>query len=213
MESLGKLVYLLACFFNSISIFTSQTFFFASGINFLFVCLCIFIRYTVGFDPFDDFPNSNEYIIYFLIIVFVIMPLTLIPIRVAKFLKNTTDNFVLFKTFHQNERNRSGYDVTGLDTALFMFLPSSTNNFQHLCLKNKVFAGFSYFSEDKMSRKLYKLKFETALFCKCTMHVFYLLSSFILINIFHIGLQESTIDNQHPYLGILDVPAARIMGL
>ena len=117
MEMCGKAVYFLACLFNSFSIFTTQTIFYATGINFLLLLLCVLIKHTVGFDAYDDFPNSNRYFIYFLVIVFVLLPLKFIPIMFAKWLKMMTEKYVLHKTFHLNERNRSGYDVSGYDTA------------------------------------------------------------------------------------------------
>ena len=93
-----------------------------------------------------------------------------------------------------SERIRSGYDVPGFETALYMFLPSSHNDLSHVDNKES-FAnpGFYYFSKDPLSRELYRLRFEIQLFCKVLMHTFYLVFSFILINTIHLLLLSSTV--------------------
>ena len=193
-EFSGKIVYFLACAFNSFAIFLSQIVYFAVGLP-AFICVLIYvIRLIVNFDQYDTMPNSVKEIIVILVIAVVILPLKFIPIKVAEVMKFLTERFFLHKTYHINERNRSGYDVPGFDTALYMFLPSSHNDLSHVDNKESFQnPGFFYFSKDPLSKKLYRLRFEIQLFCKVLMHTFYLAFSFFFINILHILLMSSTV--------------------
>ena len=202
VEMCGKLVYFAACFFNSGAIFITQVIYYALGLPFLLSLLLIVIRYIVGFDAFDDLPDSSPTVIFFLIIIFVLLPLKFIPISVGRMLKYIADDLIIQKKTHIAQRNRSGYEVPGFETALYMFLPSATNHTNQL---TSVAPGFSYFSRDPLSRKLYRLKFEVQIFCKCMMHLFYVASSFVLINTIHIFLQLCTVQNNAYYLSSLQV--------
>ena len=149
-------------------------------------------------------PDSVPMIIVFLVLTLVILPLKLIPIKFGEMIKFLTERFFLHKKYHMNEHNRSGYDVPGFETALFMFLPSAHNNLSHVDNK-EAFSnpGFYYFSKDPLSRELYRLRFEIQLFCKVLMHTFYLVFSFILINTIHLLLLSSTVLSNDYWLSLL----------
>ena len=190
----GKVVYFLSCISNSFAIFLSQIVYFTVGFP-SFICVLIYIiRLIINFDEYDAMPESAEMVVIFLVLTFVLLPLKLVPIKVAELIKWLTERFFLHKTFHTNERNRSGYNVPGFETALYMFLPSSNNDLSHVHNKESFEnPGFYYFSKDPLSRDLYRLRFEVQLFCKVLMHTFYLGFSFLFLNILHILLQISTV--------------------
>ena len=193
-EFSGKIVYFLACVSNSFAIFLSQIGYFTIGLP-SFICILIYvIRLIVNFDKYDVMPDSDTGVIVFLVLTVVILPLKLFPIKFAELLKFLTERFFLHKTYHINKQNRSGYDVPGFETALYMFLPSSHNNLSHIN-NQESFAnpGFFYFSKDPLSKELYRLRFETQLFCKVLMHTFYLAFSFVFLNILHLLLLSSTV--------------------
>ena len=190
----GKIVYFLSCVFNSFAIFLSQICYFIVGLP-SFICILIYvIRLIVNFDKYDPMPDSVPGIIVFLVITVVILPLKLIPIKFGEMINFLTERFFLHEKYHTNERNRSGYDVPGFKTALFMFLPSSHNDLSHVDNKESFpNPGFYYFSKDPLSRELYRLRFEIQLFCKVLMHTFYLVFTFLLINTIHLLLLSSTV--------------------
>ena len=198
-EILGKIVYFLACVFNSFAIFLSQIVYFTIGLPYLICILIYVIRMIVNFDKYDQIPNSVPSIIIFLVLTLVLLPLKFFPIKVAEIIKILTDRFFLHKKYHMNERNRSGYDVPGFKMALFMFLPSSHNNLSHVNNKESfVNPGFYYFSKDPLSKELYRLRFEVQMFCKVLMHTFYLGVSFFFLNTLHLLLLSSTVlSNDH----------------
>ena len=80
-----------------------------------------------------------------------------------------------------------------------MFLPSSHNNLSHVNNKESfVNPGFYYFSKDRLSKELYRLRFEVQMFCKVLMHTFYLGVSFFFLNTLHLLLLSSTVlSNDH----------------
>ena len=212
-EMKGKLVYFLACAFNSMAIFITQIAYHALGLPFLTNCLIIVIRYIVGFDQYGNMPNSAPFIIVILVFVTVLMPLKFVPVLTAQIINHFTEEMVLHKTLHVNVRNRSGYDVPGIHTALYMFLPSASNNYKHICSRGSTpNPGFYYFSKDPISRKLFRLRFEVQIFCKFAMHLFYLTTAFIEINLMHILLRESTAVTNSFWLQILNVPVVELLG-
>ena len=203
-EFSGKIVYFLSCVFNSFAIFASQIAYFTVGLP-SFICILIYvIRLIVNFDQYDTMPDSADSIIIILVLTLVLLPLKFIPIKFAEMIKYLTERFFLHKKYHINERNRSGYDVPGFDTALFMFLPSSQNNLSHVDNKESFSnPGFYYFSKDPLSKELYRLRFEIQLFCKVLMHTFYLVFSFLLLNTLHLLLLESTVVSSDYWLRTL----------
>eukprot|EP00092_Neocalanus_flemingeri_P011540 GFUD01012436.1.p1 GENE.GFUD01012436.1~~GFUD01012436.1.p1 ORF type:complete len:649 (-),score=97.52 GFUD01012436.1:25-1743(-) len=210
-EMKGKMVYLLACACNALAIFMTQTSYYSLGLPFLTNFLIVIIRYIVGFDQYDTMPSSADFIIIILVFVTVLMPLKFIPVLIAKLINHFTEEMILHKTVHMNMRNRSGYDVPGLHTALFMFLPSATNHHGHINKRGLTLSpGFYYFSKDPISRELFRLRFELQIFCKFAMHLFYLTASFVLVNMMHIILRQSTAVTNTFWLQILNVPVVEL---
>ena len=141
----------------------------------------------------------------FLIIITVLLPLKLIPTVFANTLQRLTDSWVLHKTNHMNLRNRSGYNVPGIEMALFMFLPSASNTHEHIPSRGfTVNPGFFYFSKDPLSKKLYRLRFELQLFHKITMHLFYLIVTFVFTNTIDILLLEGMVVGSSYWVEVLD---------
>ena len=71
----------------------------------------------------------------------------IMPTLMSRMLLEFSDSWILQETGQRNMRNRSGHGMTGCKTR-FMFLPSCN-------------PGFFYFSKDPLSRRLYRLRFET----------------------------------------------------
>ena len=128
----------------------------------------IIIRKVVNFDEYGDMPNSDSSMIVILMLLVVILPLKFVPIKFARLLDQLSNDWILNQSHHTNGHNGIGYNVPGVNKALFMFLPSAT-------------------------KKLYQLRFECHLFCKIVMHTFYLASTVIMINLFHITMEQSTL--------------------
>ena len=214
MDIAGRAVYLAACLMNSIAIFITQIPFYALGLPYLLSILLIVINNIIGIDAFDELPNSNPVSIFFLITLFVLLPLKFIPIQMGKVFRYLTEEKIIRKTFHITNRNRSGYDIPGFSTALFMFLPCASNSYEHLSSSGTFLApGFSYFSNDPITRKLYRLKFEVQIFSKCLMHLFYIVSSFILINTIHVLLSICTVQKNTFYLNNLEIPEVKFLSM
>ena len=75
-----------------------------------------------------------------------------------------------------------------------MFLPSSNNNYDHIANEETtVNSGFSYFSRDPTSKRLYRLKFEIHIFHKVSLHTLYLICTFTLLCTSHFVLKRSTL--------------------
>ena len=209
----GKIVYFLACAANSLAVFLNQTNFFAVGIVFTVNVLIIIIRYIVIFDTYGNMPPSEEVMVVILVFLVVLTPLKLIPSLFARLIKRFTDDWILHETEHMNLRNRSGYDVPGIKIAQFMFLPSAHNSHRHITDKGSTHSpGFFYFSKDPLSKKLYRLRFELHLYHMVTMHLFYLIFTFVLINLLDIVFYESTIGYEGSWLSQLRLREARLLG-
>ena len=95
-----------------------------------------------------------------------------------------------------------------------MFFPCASNNFDQLSSSSSTpqAPGFSYFSCHTLSRKLYRLKFEVQIFNKCMMHIFYVMTSLVLINSVHILLRMSTVQNNAFFLSNMRVSEVRNIG-
>ena len=86
-----------------------------------------------------------------------------------------------------------------------MFLPSSVNKYDHVADNEATLnPGFAYFSEDPNSKRLYRLKFETHVFHKVTMHISYLVGTLFLLNTTHLILEASTLEVEPVWLDLLD---------
>ena len=213
MTLLGTIVYILSCAFNTLAILLSQITFFALGFPFFTNFVLIIIRYLVNIDQYDNMPASHQLMIVSLVIVIVLLPLRLLPTVFAKILQHLTDTWVLHKTHQINLRNRSGYDVPGIETALFMFLPSANNTHGHIFSKGSTAnPGFFYFSKDPLSKKLYRLRFELQLFHKLTMHLFYLIGTFIFLNTIDILLLEGMVVDASYWFEVLNTKYVMALG-
>ena len=201
--TLGKLVYLLACLFNSFAIFVTQTTFYIFGFPYCTGLLMVIVRYIGDFDEYDAITKPNDSMTVLLYFVIVLIPLKFIPTLFDKMVQFFTNRWILCKTYHLNVRNRSGYDLSG--GVHSMFLPSSTNTYDHVADdQSTINPGFSYFSEDPISKQLYQLKFETHIFHKICVHVLYLFSTYLLLNTVHLISKESTVEVNPAWLEILD---------
>ena len=201
--TLGKLVYLLACLFNSFAIFVTQTTFYIFGFPYCSGLLMVIIRYIGDFDEYDAITKPNNYMLVILYFVTVLMPLKLVPILFDRMVQYFTNRWILCKTYHLNVGNRSGYDLSG--GVHSMFLPSSMNTYDHVAdNQSTVKPGFLYFSKDPTSKQLYRLKFETHIFYKICVHSLYLISTYLLLNTLHLISKESTVEVNPAWLEILD---------
>ena len=209
MELVGKVIYILACAFNSLAIFLTQMVFYVVGVPYFTNILIIIMRFIVNFDEYDSLPDTPPFMVNILILLVVLLPLKFFSIMFARWVQHLTENWILHKSHlhHINKRNRSGYDMPGINIALFvfMFLPSANNTHKHIGSRGSTdHAGFFYFSKDPLSKKLYRLRFEVHIFCKVTMHMFYVTTSFVLINTFHIVMTESTVNSSTYWLMFLE---------
>ena len=147
-----------------------------------------------------------------MVLLVVIVPLKLIPIKFAKTLDKITNDWIMNLPKHLHARNTSGYDVPGMKKALFMFLPSSSNSHGHIHKKSSSGAGFFYFSKDPLSRKLYQLRFECHLFCKVAMHSLYFALVVAMVNTIHITMEYSTLVASSYWLQILTSSSIHALG-
>ena len=193
-QPIGKMVYLLACLSNSLAIFVTQITYYSLGLMYFGFSLVAIFRYITNMDEYDTMimPES-EVIIVILYFIIVLMPLKFIPILFSRLLQTLTNDWILYKNFHLNNRNRGGYDLPDADKALFMFLPCSTNDCNHIVDQSVDSPGFSYFSKCYKSKGLYRLKFEMHIFRKVSMHFFYLVIIFLFTNTMHIVQKASTV--------------------
>ena len=205
----GKLVYFLACFFNSLAIIVSQTTFYVIGLPYLTCILLVVMRYVARFDEYDPLVEPTETMIIILYYVIVLMPLKFVPKLFDSLVKMFTDRCILHKTYHLNNRNRSGYEISGVIHP--MFLPCSVNKFDHVAdIETTLNPGFSYFSNDPQSKRLYRLKFEIHIFHKIVMHVLYLVGTFVLINTAHLVFEAGTLEVDPDWLDLLDAHYIKI---
>ena len=197
LELAGKLIYFLACITNSLAIILTQTSFFSIGLPFFTSILLVIIRYIANLDNYDSMVDTHEVMTVILVFIVVLMPLKSIPKGFAILVEHITDKWILHHTYHLNQGNRSGYEMPGINEALFMFLPSAKNKYSQINDRESTgcrsYNGFHYFSKDPLSKQLYHLKFEMHIFRKVIMHMFYLTASFILLNSMHLILKESTV--------------------
>ena len=201
----GMVVYWFACMFNSMAIFLTQIPYFAVGLPFFTTLVAVCIRFIVNLDEYDSLPSSESTMMSFMVLVVVLLPLKLFLVSFARLLKHLTDTWILQPTHHMNLRNRSGYNVPGIQISNYMFLPSANNQHDHIMSPGSVKdPGFYYFSKDPVSRKLYQLRFEIQIFCKVCMHLFYITMSFIMINMLHLLFEWSAILPSYFWLEILD---------
>ena len=194
-EAMGKVVYFFACAFNSLAVLLSQIAYYTAGLPFFTITLINIIRTIVDLGPLDDNPSTVSEMMSVLLLVTVLLPLKFLPIFFEKLMNFCTDKWILHKAYHLKKRNRSGYETGNeRDSTQHMFLPSSSNKYDHISQEDvSPNPGFHYFSRDPLSRKLYQLKFEIALFSKVVMHLFYLSVTLLLSNTFHFVVEKSTI--------------------
>ena len=151
----GKIVYFLTCFFNSLAIFSTQTTFYIIAFPYLTGVLLVVMRNTARFDEYDPITKPTNWMTIILYYVVVLIPLKFIPKLFDCFIHKFTDYWILHKTHHMNKRNRSGYDLS-VDVHS-MFLPCAINNYDHVADDEAtVNPGFSYFSKDPTSKRLYR---------------------------------------------------------
>ena len=201
---IGKLVFFLACFFNSLAIVVTQTTFYIVGFLYFTGILLVILRKISGFDEYDAITKPTAEVTIVLVLVIVLVPLKFIPKMFDYLVKVATDKWILRKNYHLNKRNRTGYDITGVVHS--MFLPGSFNNYDHIADDElTVNPGCSYFSKDITSKQLYRLKFGIQIFHKVLLHVLYLICTSGLLNTVHIVLEAGTIEVNPSWLGLLDI--------
>ena len=190
----GKLVYLLASAVNSLAILLTQISYYTIGLPYFTSILIIIIRLIVRFDEYGELPDeSHPAMMVILVLVVVLLPLKFMPTMMSRMLEEFSNSWILQETSHMNERNRSGYQVTGCETQ-YMFFPAAKNCHAHLNNSGlSLNPGFFYFSNDPLTRRLYRLRFEAQVFCKVAMHFFYLVTSFAMLSTVHIVLDFSTV--------------------
>ena len=108
---IGKLVYFLACFFNSLAIIISQSTFYVIGFPYFTCVLMVIMRFISGFDEYSPLVEPTDAMIIILYFVVVLMPLKFVPEMFDSLVKICTDRFIFHKMHHLNNRNRSGYDI------------------------------------------------------------------------------------------------------
>ena len=110
---IGKLVYFLACFFNSLAIIISQSTFYVIGFPYFTCVILVIMRYISGFDQYSPLVEPNIYMMVILYFVVVLIPLKYIPEMFDALVKICTDRWMFHKTHHLNNNNRSGYEISG----------------------------------------------------------------------------------------------------
>ena len=125
--------------------------------------------------------------------VVVLIPLKFIPKMFDSLVEHFTSKWILHKTHHVNNQNRSGYDLSGVVHSLL--LPCSVNKFDHITDEESTVApGLSYFGKEKKSRHVYRLKFETHIFHKVLVHILYLISTCVLLATIQTVTEASTLE-------------------
>ena len=192
----------MTCFFNSLAILATQTTFYIIAFPYFTGILLVIIRNIARFDEYDPIPKPTDSMTILLYLFVVLIPLKFIPNVFDSLIKMFTDRWILHKPHHLNNKNRSGYDTSGAVHS--MFLPSASNNYDHVGDEEAtVNPGFSYFSRDPTSKRLYRLKFEIHIFHKVIMHTLYLISTFCLLNTIHLVFKESTLEVNPQWLDLL----------
>ena len=110
---IGKLIYFLACFFNSLAIIISQSTFYVIGFPYFTCVLMVIMRYISGFDEYAPLVEPTVSMMVILYFVVVLIPLKYVPEMFDALVKIFTDRWMFHKTHHLNNRNRCGYDISG----------------------------------------------------------------------------------------------------
>ena len=76
---IGKLVFFLACFFNSLAIVVTQTTFYIVGFLYFTGILLVILRKISGFDEYDAITKPTDGVTIVLVLVIVLVPLKFIP--------------------------------------------------------------------------------------------------------------------------------------
>ena len=173
--------------------------------------LVIVIRHTCGLQEYEVFPESNEVMLCFLIILFVITPLVILPKGVAYCVDHLTNRYIMRKDLHQLLGIQSGYEVPGIKHGSCMFLPQSFCDYRNPNSSLAIVMQNSFNSHDS-SRHFYRLRFKVHTWNKIFMHFFYLSFSGVCLHLLAILFEHSGITKVVFHLWVLQVPVVTILG-
>jgi len=172
--------------------------------------LVVIIRRVCGFNDDDKFiplPDSNEYIMGVMIIAFALVPLVLLPRKLAYLLDLMTSSFIMKENIQRSAGIKSGYDVPGLHHGLFMFLPQAYFNYRDPCAVH-----IKCFNRNPLSRKFYRLRFKLHLWNKTFIHFASLLFGAISLHALDYLVEESALLESGTRFMVLQVPIVKRAG-
>ena len=211
LELFGKVIYFITCFLNTCSIFLSYAMYYTGAFATFLLTLVIVIRKMSGLGDYDLFPKSNEIIMGFLIVCFCIIPTTLLPKIMARFVDRLTKYFILQEEMHQLLGYRSGYKIPGLHHASYMFLPQSYANYRNPKSSLAIMLTDAFTNQD-FSRRFYRLKYQLQIWNKIFMHLFYFVSSATFLHLWGYLLEEGGVTKSVFHLRVMQVPLLRSLG-
>ena len=190
MNFCGKVVYFLACFFNSVSAMVVLTTFYCLAIANLFPIMVIILKLANGLDLNYAYPpeHANETIVTLLIILVVVIPIRYAPEVFSKHLHLFVERYITSPQTDANQRQRGGYGLFSCRKNFFLFLPVATNTYSELESLPTVERKYQHFSKNQLSRSMYRLRFTIDLICRIVMQNFYILLSLIFLHTSHILL-------------------------
>ena len=212
LEIMGKIAYLFACFLNTCTIFLSYVTYYSTGFATFIMILLIVIRDVCGMQDYEVLPESNEYMIWLLIILFVIAPLILLPRWVGYYIKHLTNKFIMRTHLHQRLGIQSGYEVPGIKHGTYMFLPQSFSDYKDPNSSLAIVDQNGFNSQDS-SRNFYRLRFKMHIWHKIVMHFFYLTFSGVCLHSLDILVAHSGLIKVAYPLWVLEVPLIRTLGM
>ena len=210
LEIKGKLVYFTICLLNTICIFLSMTMYYSLGLPNFIMILIVIIRRVCGYNDDDHFialPDSNEFILKVLIIVFALLPLIFLPKALAYLLHSKTKSFIMNEKIHRSAGIQSGYDVPGLNHGLFMFLPQSYFNY-----RDPRAVHIYCFNRNPLSRKFYRLRFKLHLWNKTFVHFSSLLFGATALHALDYLTIKSAVFEAGSRFMVLRVPIVKLAG-
>jgi hypothetical protein len=173
--------------------------------------LVIVVRKLSGLGDYEIFPESNEIILGILIVGISIIPTTLLPKIMARFVDRFTNYFIFQEETHQLLGYRSGYKVPGIHHASYMFLPQSYSNYRNPKSSRAIMLRDA-FTNQPISRRFYRVKYQLQIWNKIFMHLFYFVSSAIFLHLLSYLLKESGVTKVAFHLWFLQVPLVRVLG-
>ena len=199
MNLRGKIVYFLACLMNSISVMITMTTYCCLAMATLFPIIMITIKLANGMPmhcgqrcPTPVYADPK--LVSILIIIAVIAPIQFLPQWFSHYLNSFVQNHLMSPHPDANDLQRGGYDLFSFASNFFWFLPVPMNKYENFESLPTIDQKYHYFSNNPLSRHLFRHRFKINLICRIVIQNFYILLSLIFLHTSHffldLGLAE-----------------------